>query len=136
MDVLLSIYPKYASEILDGTKRYEFRRVVPARPVERVFLYVTAPVSKIVGYFHLGSIIHESPTYMWDWCVPSGTITKDEFFTYFVGKEKGYALEIFLSYEFRSPIEVPGEKVPQNFRYISNQEELGTVLRKLQHTAR
>ena len=131
MDVLLSIHPKYASEILDGTKRYEFRRVVPARPVERVFLYATAPVSKIVGYFYLGATVHETPENMWEWCMPHGTITKDELFEYFKGMKKGYALEIYRPYRFKPAVEFPNKKVAQNFRYVSNPDELGLVMQKL-----
>ena len=50
--VILSIKPKYAKAILDGTKTFEIRKRVPRfNEGTTVFLYETAPVSAITGYF-------------------------------------------------------------------------------------
>ena len=48
MRVLLSIKPEFAEKILNGAKRYEFRKQAFAQPVEAVVLYATKPVGKIV----------------------------------------------------------------------------------------
>ncbi len=67
MDVLLSIKPKFAEAIIDGRKRYEFRKIKFAnKDINRVYIYATSPVKKIIGVFKLSSIIEDSPHALWD----------------------------------------------------------------------
>ena len=58
MRVLLSIKPEFAEKILNGSKRYEFRKQGFSKPVDMVILYATKPVGKIVGEFKLKKV-HE-----------------------------------------------------------------------------
>lgn len=57
MDVILSIKPKWAELIYSGKKIIEWRKSFPKiiqcefSKIEKVFLYETAPVKKITGYF-------------------------------------------------------------------------------------
>ena len=55
-DAVFSIKPYFADAILDGSKTVELRKVAPKRPIERVWIYVTAPVMHIVGHFKPGII--------------------------------------------------------------------------------
>ena len=58
MNVLLSIKPKYVKGIMNGNKRYEFRRSIfrCREDIELVYIYSTSPVKKIVGVFTIKSI--------------------------------------------------------------------------------
>lgn len=47
--VLLSIKPKYVQKILDGTKRYEYRKVNFARRIDKIIIYSSYPVKKMLG---------------------------------------------------------------------------------------
>jgi type I restriction enzyme S subunit len=41
MDVILSIKPKYVQSIIEGDKRYEFRKAIfKNRTIDRVFIYL------------------------------------------------------------------------------------------------
>lgn len=60
MNIILSIHPKWAKLIYDGKKTVEWRKVIPncLLPVYsthhdaiRVYMYETAPVKKVTGYF-------------------------------------------------------------------------------------
>lgn len=51
MNIVLSIKPKYAKLIYEGKKTLELRKTVPLKNVERVYLYETAPVCKVTGFF-------------------------------------------------------------------------------------
>lgn len=51
MDALFSIRPHFATAILDGSKTVELRTVAPRKTIERIWIYATAPVQQIVGYF-------------------------------------------------------------------------------------
>lgn len=50
MDIILSIKPKYAYLILSGEKTIEVRKVFPKKEIERIYLYSSSPVQKVVGY--------------------------------------------------------------------------------------
>lgn len=47
----------FADAILAGIKTVELRTVAPSKPVERAWIYATAPVQRIVGYFKPGKIV-------------------------------------------------------------------------------
>ena len=55
-DAVFSIKPYFADAILDGSKTVELRKVAPKRPVERAWIYATAPVMRIIGHFRPGQI--------------------------------------------------------------------------------
>src|SRR5258706_12678388 len=62
---LLSIKPQFASAILSGNKKYEFRRIIFSRRVDVVVVYVTAPVRKVICEFDVETIISASPSTLW-----------------------------------------------------------------------
>ena len=41
--ILLSIKPEYAKKIIDGTKKYEFRKRLAKHPVTKIIIYSTFP---------------------------------------------------------------------------------------------
>ncbi|PHP45358.1 hypothetical protein B6V01_004435 [Methanosarcinales archaeon ex4572_44] len=123
MNVLLSIKPKYANAILNGEKEYEFRKVIfKEKNVEKVYIYSSSPVKKIVGAFVVGGIIEGHPEQIWNKCQKKSGIPKEDFFTYFNGSEKGYAIKIDELEPIKDPIDprsfnqdfVP----PQSFCYF------------------
>jgi predicted transcriptional regulator len=95
MNVLLSIKPKYANQIIKGNKRYEFRKsVFKNRDLEMVYIYSSSPVKRIVGEFSIKKIIENHPEQLWSECKDFSEVDADDFFDYFRGKEKGFAIEI------------------------------------------
>jgi predicted transcriptional regulator len=66
MNIILSIKPKWAELIYSGKKTIEWRKSWPKynmfefQRVERVFLYETAPVKKITGFF----ILNDPPVFL------------------------------------------------------------------------
>ena len=91
MNVLLSIKPKYVEEIKNGTKKYEFRRSFTSRKnmnkVNKIFIYCSAPVKKIVARFYIHEIIEDHPKLIWEICKRFSGIEEFEFFRYF-GEKK------------------------------------------------
>lgn len=123
MNVLLSIKPKYADAILRGEKRYEFRKTLFKRTdIDRILIYSSSPVKKIVGSFEVGKIVEGKPTKLWDELSYEAGIDEAEFFEYYENKDKGFAIEITNLQQFDEPIDpkqlnskfVP----PQSFCYI------------------
>jgi len=123
MDVLLSIKPKFAAAIMDGRKKYEFRKIIFSKEnIYYVYIYSTAPIKKIIGVFKVNNIIKDRPSALWDQLRDDAGISEDEFFNYFKNKEMGFALEIKDVKRFEKPLNskslFPNFVPPQSFSYI------------------
>lgn len=81
MNVLLSIKPNYVKEIINGNKRYEFRKTIfnNHRNVAKVFIYSTSPQKKIVGYFKIGKIVKDAPEVLWKKYKDMSGMDEDDF---------------------------------------------------------
>ncbi|OPY50579.1 MAG: 50S ribosomal protein L22/unknown domain fusion protein [Methanosaeta sp. PtaU1.Bin112] len=123
MDVLLSIKPKYIESIINGQKRYEFRKTIFRRNyINNAYIYATSPVKKIVGAFRIGEIIEDQPSNLWVRFNGLSGLNKDEFFSYFQDQDIGFAIEITDVEVFEPPIDPtetnPDFVPPQSFCYV------------------
>ncbi len=122
MNVLLSVKPKYAEKILEGGKKYEFRRSIFRRnDVEKVYIYSSSPVSKIIAVFEIERILKDSPKEIWKQCQKYAGISKKDFFAYFKNSEVAFAIEIGGVDSFHEPIDpfiIENFKPPQSFYYV------------------
>ena len=111
--------------IFDGQKRYEFRKRVFIRlDVDKVYIYASKPISKIVGYFTIKRIIENTPSMVWELTHEHGGISKKHFNDYFKGCNMAHAIEIDEVVKLDTPID-PKEVIknftaPQNFLYLEN----------------
>jgi len=120
MIVFLSIHPQHADAILEGRKRYEFRRV-PPRDVTKLIIYATSPVQRIVGYADVNSVLSGEPEALWKRCAKGAGIPYDFFKSYFAGRDEAFAIEVSRAARLRHPVEVGflGDfAVPQSYRYL------------------
>lgn len=124
MTVLLSIKPEYVKEIENGSKLYEFRKSIFKQESNEIWVYASSPIKQIVGKIYIEKIIEDSPKTLWEKYSKNAGINKLDFFKYFAGKEKGYAIKIKEFEQFNDPIdpyiEAPGFTAPQSFAYLSN----------------
>ena len=123
MDVLLSIKPKYVKSILEGGKRYEFRKTIfKNREINRIYIYSSSPVKKIVASFVIGDILEDRPSDLWDTVKEYAGIDYLDFFAYFEGKSRAFAIEIQNLRELPDPIDpyetMPGFVPPQSYYYM------------------
>lgn len=131
MNVLLSIRPCYVERILDGEKKYEFRRRIFRKDVERIYIYSTSPVKRIVGVLRMEKILEGTVEMIWEECSSDAGLSREEYFCYFEDKEKAFAIKIKEVQAFDEPIDpyvicedfVP----PQSFYYVSRDFHLGLV---------
>ncbi len=61
MNAILSIKPEFVEEIKAGKKRYEYRKCIFKQPVEKVYVYASAPVSKVIGEFQPVDVVTGAP---------------------------------------------------------------------------
>lgn len=124
MKALLSIKPEFVKEIIEGRKKFEYRKKVFRRnDISSVVVYATKPYGKVVGEFEIGNILEDSLDKLWDETKLLSGISEDFFYDYFQDRESGFAIQIkdFKEYdvhlelsEFDSNIKV----APQSFCYV------------------
>ena len=123
--VLLSIKPEYAEKILDGTKKYEFRRAVFKNPdIKKVVIYASSPVQKVIGEFEIESILNHDLETLWEKTKRFAGISKEFFMSYFHSKDTGYAIKIKKTKKYEPWLSLEDDfnaKPPQSFIYL-NQE--------------
>ncbi|NWD78912.1 ASCH domain-containing protein [Pseudomonas reactans] len=125
MKVLLSIKPEYASKILSGEKRFEFRKVGFSNPaVHTVVIYATKPVGKIVGEFEVTNIYQDSPSKIWEQTKAFAGVNKKFFDSYYEGRTRAVAIAVGRVVAYDIPFdlkELDGPKSPpQSFCYIGS----------------
>ena len=123
MKILLSIKPKYAEKILSGDKKYEFRRIIfKSRDVNKVIIYASSPVKKIVGEFDIEEILSLDIDLLWQETMSSSGISREFFDSYFNGKDFGHAIKVKNAKRFSKPLDLAAyniERPPQSFAYIN-----------------
>lgn len=131
MRVLMSIKPKYVKSILDGTKKFEFRKKIFKRTdIDEIIIYSSSPEKKIVGSFEIDKVLEDSPEELWAYCRNNAGISKENFFKYFKGKDHGFAIKIKnlnILPKKLDPYEMNQDfHPPQSFCYV-NPGDLGNI---------
>ncbi|NIZ19524.1 ASCH domain-containing protein [Entomospira culicis] len=116
-NIVLSIKPQYASLILSGEKRYEYRKSIPKKKIARVYIYVTSPIKKIVGYFTVEEIIYKHVDDLWQETSATAGISQHDFYIYFKNRNHGYAFKIKKVFHLTKPRKLKSV-APQSFHYI------------------
>jgi len=118
----LSVHPQFASRIMSGEKRIEFRKVNFAEKVTHVVVYATAPVGKILGYFEVESVDVDKVNILWSRYSSDGGISKNAFFEYFGDSRKGVAIGVGNTFVCSKPMNLSNlsksTTPPQNFIYL------------------
>lgn len=122
-NVLLSIKPEFAKAIFDGVKKFEFRKAIfKNRNVDKVYVYASAPVSQVIGYFTIDKILESHPEDLWEETKHSSGIKKNYYDEYFEGRERAYAIRVHQTQLFETPVTLQERfKIshpPQSFRYV------------------
>jgi predicted transcriptional regulator len=122
MNVLLSIRPKYVEKIINGEKKYEFRKSPFRREVDEIWIYATSPIKRIIGSFVIGKTIEDVPESLWRNLDGSSGMTEEDFFRFFKDKDIGFAFEIKSLKLFDAPINpfevLPDFRPPHSFCYL------------------
>lgn len=130
-NVLMSIKKPYVQRIQDGSKRVEFRKTIFAITVRRVYVYETAPKKKIVGFFDIQEIVHNSLDNIWYRFSGSAGVTREEYQNYFGSSDQGYAIVFSEFNELLTPLDpcafTQNFRPPQSFCYLNNVQLLSAL---------
>lgn len=91
--ILISLASRHADKIFSGQKQVELRRrTMRVAPGATVWIYVKLPVGSIVGRARIEAVHASSPATLWRRFGLMSGLSRQEFFAYFAGVEKGFAL--------------------------------------------
>ena len=120
-DILISINPVHVENILNGSKRYEYRKVSPRSGVDRMIIYSTSPVMKVVAETEIPKVLKGTPEEIWTITKDRSGISREFFDRYYQGKKEAIALEIgkVAVYDVPKTLDEFGIKnPPQSFVYV------------------
>ena len=122
MNVILSIRPNFCKMILSGQKVYEYRkRIFTRMDVDKVYVYATKPICKIVGFFTIDEVIADKKNDIWEKTHKDGGISKEFFDAYFKNSDTAYAIKIGQVVKLDNPTDpksvIKDFHAPQNFMY-------------------
>jgi predicted transcriptional regulator len=122
MRVLLSIKPEYAYKIFDGTKRFEFRKVIFKNPnIKTVVVYASSPVQQVIGEFEIDDIFSFDPEAIWKMTKKYSGITEAFFYQYFADREIAHSIKIKTVKKYRKPLSIRDDfnvVPPQSYVYL------------------
>jgi len=124
-DIILSIHPEHAENILSGKKTLEIRKSEPKRAVwgDTIYLYETAPISKVVGSCRLMGCMEYSG-YDYSGNIANKACISVPDLRFYMAKakcRKVYLWHIDSPYRFTTPIHISNyglTRPPQSFCYV------------------
>ena len=121
--IVMSIKPKYAKAIYEGRKHWEFRKAPPPL-YERIYIYESAPVSKVTGWLYFSESVTGIPLAVWDMVKTNRVFTKNltgisyEDLVAYAGKKLVTALRVYEPTRCEHPISFDA-KPPQNWGHFA-----------------
>lgn len=120
--VMLSIKPKFAHKIFDGSKKFEFRKqLFKDSSVKKVIVYSSSPEKKVIGEFEIEAVLSDIPDKIWERTKLHSGISKEFYNEYFKGCSKAYAIKIAKTKTYRKPkflVDYNIRSAPQSFAYV------------------
>lgn len=119
--IILSIKPQYVEQILCGKKKYEYRKRLCKKDINKIYLYATNPIKKVVGEVEIISKLEEEKETLWNITKQYSGVTYEEYCDYFSTKEVAYAYQLgdVTKYNEPKPLTDFGiEFSPQSYLYF------------------
>jgi predicted transcriptional regulator len=104
--ILLPILPEYAKSILEGTKRFEFRKTPCRAGTKTILLYATTPVRAVVGEVEILDIHVGPPNEIWEITADAAGISRQAFNRYYLGHEKAVAYRLGVAEQYSCPLKL------------------------------
>ena len=123
--ILLSINPNHVENIMNGTKRYEYRKVACKRQVDKILIYSTNPIMRVVGEADVEDILIDNPELIWKKTQKKSGIDKCFFDQYYANRELAvaYKLKNVVKYNVPKKLKDYGiNNAPQSFQYIEQMQ--------------
>jgi predicted transcriptional regulator len=119
--MLLSINPEHVYNILNGNKQYEYRKVRCRSDVDKIIIYSTSPVMKVVGEADVIDVIVDIPEQVWELTSEFAGISKKFYDKYYQNKEVAVAYRLGEVRKYKKPLALADFGInyaPQSFVYV------------------
>ena len=119
--IVISINPEHVKNILNGTKKFEYRTKAAKSDVKKIIIYETTPIKKIVAEVEIVEVLMMEPEKLWNETKNESGISKSFFDSYFDNRKIAYAYKLGRVVKYKEPktLEEFGLKyAPQSFVYI------------------
>lgn len=119
--ILISIHPEHVQNILNGTKKYEYRKIVAKQTINSMLIYETNPTMKVVAEVEVKGTLTGAPDELWQKTCNFSGITKEYFDAYFMGRKIAHAYKlgkIKIFKKSKSLSEYGIDSAPQSFIYV------------------
>ncbi len=119
--ILISINPEHVKNIINGSKKFEYRTKAAKKDIDSIIIYSTFPTKKIVAEVTIDEVLSCSPDLLWEQTKDFSGISKEFFDAYFDNRKVAYAYKLGTVKVFDKPQELSDYGVffaPQSFVYI------------------
>lgn len=120
--MILSINPCYVEKIISGEKIYEFRKFKPSKSIDRIYIYETSPIKKIIGFFKYTDVIIGEKKSIWNKYYDVSGISQNNYFEYYSNSVNAYVYKISELKVLADAIDpyktIDGFRAPQSYRYM------------------
>lgn len=122
--ILMSIKPKYVDMIFNGYKTYEYRKKPCKKDIDKIIVYSSSPVKKIIGELLIDEVLYDEKDIIWNKTHLTGGINRKEFDEYFGNQDKALAYKIkkYIKYdEYKTLKDYNILYSPQSYVYIDKE---------------
>jgi len=119
--ILLSINPEHVENILNGSKLFEFRKIRCKNNVDKIVIYATFPVMRVVAEVDVENVIEGDLDEVWNHTKKYSGIKRSFYDKYYNGKNKAvaYKLRNVKKYKRQKLLSDFGVRcAPQSFVYL------------------
>ncbi len=119
--IIISINPEHVENIISGIKKFEYRTKAAKNDVNKIIIYETTPIKRIVAEAEIIEVLMMNPEELWNETKDQSGITKKFFDSYFKGRDTAYAYKLGEVKRYKEPktLQEFGLKcAPQSFVYI------------------
>ena len=119
--MLLSINPEHVENILNGNKQFEFRKIRCRANVDKIVIYATSPIMKVVGEVDVINIISDIPERVWQLTSEFAGISKQFYDKYYKDKKIAIAYHLGDIVKYEEPLSLEAFGIsyaPQSFVYL------------------
>ena len=117
----MSIKPEFVQKIMTGKKEYEFRKTICKRRVDKIYIYSTVPVQKVVGEAEVEFVLVEQPDRLWKITKDRAGIDKVFFDSYYENRNQAVAYKLINVVKYKKPkslLELGVKNAPQSYQYV------------------
>lgn len=119
--ILISINPEHVANIINGTKKYEYRKIAAKQDISSIIIYETTPIKRIVAEAEIAEVLMLPPEELWELTKNASGISKKFFDEYFKDRQIAYAYKLGEIKVFETPktlLDYGIKAAPQSFVYI------------------